>query len=84
MSHPTAPTPDPDPGSQAGIPVPPGARLLTPDEAAHLIVTGDHPAGGEGSLQIDAALITLLRDGRVCVAQFPDGSLLFAVVPDNA
>ncbi|OHV23961.1 hypothetical protein BBK14_23560 [Parafrankia soli] len=82
MGHPTAPTPDPSP--QAGIPAPPGARILTPDEAAHLIVTGDHPAGGKGSLEIDAALITLVRDGRVRVAQFPDGTLAFAVVPDTA
>ncbi|WP_018640244.1 hypothetical protein [Parafrankia elaeagni] len=58
---------------------PPGGRLLTPDEAAHLITTGDHPGAARGSLALDAALLTALHTGRITAAQMPDGSLAFAL-----
>lgn len=78
-------TPDASPTltPPAGVPTPPpGARLLTPNEAAHLIATGDHPAEQHGSVPIDAILIALLRDGQIRAAQFPDGRLTFAPTPD--
>lgn len=68
------PNPSPEPGPQAGVLGPPGARLLAPEEAAHLIATGDHSGGRDGSVPIDTASIAGLREGRgqIRAAQFPD------------
>lgn len=60
------------------IPLPPGVvRWLTTDEAVEVIVAGDHPEVGAGSLGHDVALIELLRTGRVLAARLSDGRLAF-------
>ena len=59
---------------------PPGGRLLTPDEAIELIVTGDHPGSITGGVDLDLALIDLLRAGLVAACQFADGRLAFTPV----
>lgn len=58
-------------------PLPPDARWLTTDEAVEAIVTGDHPEAEAGSLEQDAALIELLRTGRVLASRLSDGRLAF-------
>ncbi len=63
-------------------PAPPGGRLPTVDEAAHLITTGDHPGVWAGSLPLDAALLEALRSGRIVAAQTADGHLVFTTQPD--
>jgi hypothetical protein len=35
--------------------LPPGARLLSPDEAVDLLVTGDHPDSDTGTVALDSA-----------------------------
>lgn len=60
------------------VPVPPGAELLTPDEAVQAITTQDHPEAASGGIELDGALIELIRAGRVVAARFADGRLAFA------
>ncbi|WP_018501285.1 hypothetical protein [Parafrankia discariae] len=66
-------TPNPSP-EHTGVLGSPGARLLAPEEAAHLIVTGDHSGGRDGSVPFDTASVAGLREGRgqIRAAQFPD------------
>jgi hypothetical protein len=69
------PAPDPEP---AWLPqIPPGARLLSADEAVDLLVTGDHAESPTGNLLFDVALIDLLRVGTIVACQLPDGRLAF-------
>jgi hypothetical protein len=59
-----------------GLPdLPPGARLLSADEAIDTLVTGDHVSAGDGSLALDAALIDALRAGLVTASRLPDGQI---------
>jgi hypothetical protein len=61
-----------------GLPeLPPGAQLLTVDEAVDKIVTGDHAGTGDGSVVLDSTLIDALRAGLVVACQLPNGQLAF-------
>lgn len=65
-------------GESTNLPdLPPGARILPADEAVELLVTGDHPQAGAGSLALDGALVAALRDGLVVACQLPDGQIAF-------
>jgi hypothetical protein len=71
--------------AQTGLPtVPPGARLLTTDEAIELIAAGEHPEAATGNVHLDAALIDTLRSGIVVACRMPDGRLAFSRVPPTA
>ena len=61
--------------------LPPGATLLTADEAVEAVVTNDHPEAVLGSVQMDAGLVTLLRSGQVLAVRLADGRLGFALAP---
>ncbi len=64
-------------------PLPPGAHLLTPDDAAHLIAIGDHPAGQRSDLAHNLALIDAVRAGLIYVARLADGTLAFTPHPTH-
>jgi hypothetical protein len=57
--------------------LPPGARVLTADEAVELLVTGDHSDAGSGTLALDSALIEALRGGLMVACRLPDGRIAF-------
>ena len=57
--------------------LPPGARLLSADEAVDLLVTGEHPQAGSGTVVLDSALIDALRHGLIVACQLPDGQIAF-------
>jgi hypothetical protein len=57
------------------IPLPPGAQLLTADEAVEALVFGDHPEGKRGTLELDAALVEGLRQGWLLACRLPDGQI---------
>lgn len=59
--------------------LPPGGRLLPADEAIELLIVGDHPDSGGGSVALDAALIDGLRARRVIGCLLPDGRIAFTV-----
>lgn len=66
-----------------GLPqVPPGAQLLSADEAVERLVNGDHRESNQGSVGMDAALIELIREGQVVVMLDADGRLAFTRVTD--
>jgi hypothetical protein len=67
------------PAPSGVAPLPPGARLLTADEAITAIVTGDHPQSDVGSLPLDAAFIDALRLGVLVACRLPDGQLAFTL-----
>jgi hypothetical protein len=58
-------------------PLPDGARLLDTEQAVEAIVLSDHPEAHKGDIEIDNALVTLIRDGRAVVARLADGTLIF-------
>lgn len=61
-----------------GLPdLPPGARLLTVDDAVDRITSGDHEGAGTGSVALDVALIDALRAGLVVACERHDGKLAF-------
>ncbi|GAA0902846.1 hypothetical protein [Virgisporangium aurantiacum] len=61
-----------------GLPdLPPGARLLSVDEAVDKLVTGDHTGAVTGSIVLDSALIDALRTGLVVACQLPNGQIAF-------
>lgn len=62
---------------------PPGGRLLTADEAAELLITGDHPEGARGTIELDAALIQALREGWLVACRMPDGKIAFTRVTED-
>lgn len=62
--------------------LPPGARLLSAQEAVDALVSGDHPESPQGSLAIDGGLIELLRQGRIIACRLPDGRIAFTRTPD--
>ena len=64
-----------DPGDGAANP--PGARLLSAQEAIDALVTGDHPDSSQGSLAMDGGLLELLRQGEVIACRLRDGRLAF-------
>jgi hypothetical protein len=65
-------------GAAVSLPhLPPGARFLAVDEAVELLVTGDHPEAGGGSVALDSALIAGLRDGLIVACLLPDGRIAF-------
>jgi hypothetical protein len=66
-----------EPAPPGLAPLPPGARLLTADEAITAIITGDHPQSDVGSLPLDAAFIDALRLGVLVACRLPDGRLAF-------
>jgi hypothetical protein len=70
-----------EPAPPGLAPLPPGARLLTADEAITAIVTGDHPQSDVGSLPLDAAFIDALRLGVLVACRLPDGRLAFTPAP---
>ncbi len=71
----------PPPGTVAGTPdLPPGARLLPPDEAVTRIVTGDHPEAARGGVDMDAALVDAVRSGEIIACRLADGRLAFTRV----
>jgi hypothetical protein len=57
--------------------LPPGARLLSADEAVDLLVTGDHPQAGSATVVLDSALIDALRHGLIVACQLPNGQIAF-------
>jgi len=57
--------------------LPPGARLLTADEAVELLLVSDHPDARRGSIALDGALIEGLRRGLIVACQLPDGRIAF-------
>ena len=64
--------------------LPPGATLLTADEAVQAVVTNDHPEAVLGSVQMDTGLVTLLRSGQVLAVRLADGRLAFTLAsPPN-
>jgi hypothetical protein len=61
-------------------PLPPGARLLSTDEAVERIVLGDHAEDKPDAplgLAVDAALIDMLRNGELRAILRADGRLAF-------
>ncbi|KDA41073.1 hypothetical protein E0F15_01455 [Frankia sp. B2] len=74
----TTPTPRPATGLP---PLPPGARLLSADDAARLIIMGDHPAGQNPDLAYDLGLVDALHRGAILAAHLPDGNLAFTPNP---
>lgn len=86
MTHPSD-VPPHGPGDNRpvvpGLPqVPPGARLLSANEAIERLVVGDHRESNQGSVGIDAALIELIREGQVVVMLDADDRLAFTLVTD--
>ena len=67
------------PATAGPAPLPPGAQMLTADEAISLIVTGDHPQSDIGGLAMDAAVIDALRLGVIVACRLPDGRLAFTL-----
>ena len=65
-------------------PLPPGARLLSVQQAVDALVSGDHPEGSQGSLAVDGGLIELLRQGYLIACRLPDGRIAFTPNPDTA
>jgi hypothetical protein len=63
--------------------LPPGARLLSAQEAVDALVSGDHPQTAQGSLAMDGGLIELLRQGHIIACRLPDGRLAFTQAPDT-
>jgi len=57
--------------------LPPGARLLTADEAVDLLVTGDHPDSDTGTVTLDGALIGAIRSGLIAACQLANGQIGF-------
>ncbi|GAA3913895.1 hypothetical protein Aau02nite_63270 [Amorphoplanes auranticolor] len=70
-----------DPAGPAALP--PGARLLSTQQAVDALVSGDHPQSRQGNLAIDAALIALLRQGRIIACRLIDGRIAFHRHPDT-
>ena len=64
-------------------PLPPGARLLTTDEAVELLVTGDHSHTTHGTLEFDAALVEALREGWLVACHMPQGQIAFTRVTED-
>jgi hypothetical protein len=64
-------------------PLPPGARLLSAQQAVEALVSGDHPEGSQGSLAMDGGLIELLRQGYLIACRRPDGRIAFTGNPDT-
>lgn len=62
--------------------LPPGARLLSAQEAVDALVSGDHPESARGDLALDGRLIQLLRQGRLLACRLPDGRIAFTRHPD--
>lgn len=74
----------PDGAAAPGTPaLPPGARLLSADEAVERLVTGDHHGSDCGDLEIDGALIDAVRDGQIVACLFTDGRLAFTRAPHD-
>jgi hypothetical protein len=63
--------------------LPPGARLLSAQEAVDALVSGDHPEGPQGGLALDAGLIELLGQGHILACRLPDGRIAFTRTPDT-
>jgi hypothetical protein len=63
--------------------LPPGARLLSAQEAVDALVSGDHPESPQGGLALDAGLIELLRQGHILACRLPDGRIAFTRTPDT-
>jgi hypothetical protein len=61
--------------------LPEGAVRLTVDEAVNAVLLSDHPEGDAGSVEIDTALISMLRRGDVWAIRLSDGRLAFAPNP---
>jgi hypothetical protein len=60
-------------------PLPPGATLLSADEAVNAIVTTDHPEAARGNVVMDTALVEMIRDGEIICVRLSDGRLAFTV-----
>ncbi|WP_166793621.1 hypothetical protein [Frankia sp. B2] len=63
--------------------LPPGARLLTANDAIHMITVGGHAAGQHPDLAVDVTLIDALRAGLILAALMPDGRLAFTPNPHH-
>jgi hypothetical protein len=61
-------------------PLPPGARLLSTDEAVERIVAGDHGEAALSSVALDGTLVEMLRDGELRAILHADGCLAFTRV----
>lgn len=70
------PTPTP-----ALPPLPPGARVLAPDDAVHLLVAGNHLTGQHDDLALVVDFIDALHAGLIIAARMPDGTLAFTRNP---
>lgn len=57
--------------------LPPGARLLSADEAVDALVAGDHPSSRHGGLDLDGALIDGIRNGQILACRLADGQIAF-------
>jgi hypothetical protein len=57
--------------------LPPGARLLSPDEAVYLLVTGEHPDSDTGTVALDSALIEGIRSGLIVACRLANGQIGF-------
>ncbi|OAA19316.1 hypothetical protein UG55_10929 [Frankia sp. EI5c] len=66
------------------IPLPPGAVALTADELARILATGGHPQDGAGTPDLGAALVELVRAGRLLAVRLPDQRLAFSPNPHAA
>ncbi|MCK9921305.1 hypothetical protein MXD61_05210 [Frankia sp. AgPm24] len=58
-----------------------GAVLLTADETADLIVSGDYPDGGSADIAAGLDLLDAVRAGTILAFRLPDGSLATALNP---
>ena len=58
--------------------LPDGATRLTTDEAIEAVLLSDHSEGDAGSVEIDTALINMLRRGDVWAIRLADNRLAFA------
>ena len=74
ITHPTHPAP-------SAPALPPGARLLTADDAIHMITIGDHATEHQPDLALDVTLIDALRAGQILAALMPDDRLAFTPNP---
>jgi hypothetical protein len=63
--------------------LPPGARLLSPDEAVDLLVTGEHPDSDTGTVALDSALVDGIRSGLIVACQLANGQISFTRRTDD-
>ncbi|EFC84501.1 hypothetical protein [Parafrankia sp. EUN1f] len=68
-------------GLMAAVDMPPGAVAVTADELAAILARGGHPDDGAGTADLGAALVDLVRTGRLLAVRLPDSRLAFSPNP---